>query len=348
MLPNGAPKRLDTYIDIPLEIGLPHFISDEGIKDEGPLFGNFKLVLQSAVCHRGVSVDSGHYIALVRADCNERPSTSRSDDAEQPEAWLRFDDLSQERVTKVDIKKALQEESPYLLFYQVQPINEELAARGDPPSYMEAQSAIPSVDPSRETLASVTSASVTDVDVPAEASPELDHSNEPLSRNSVSSIRRNSIVIEDVEGDLPSASRGGTQPQTPDDQKNGFLSASRRSSRIRMPGSSKSRSSSPMGENRLSLTISRLTGRGSKDKLQAPDIATIEEPDVTVDGADNTEQGQQARSPSKDKKDVNISRSKSKKEKKEKNRSKSRDLGHGVETGKHKDKNRPDRECNVM
>jgi hypothetical protein len=54
MLPNGTPKRLDTYIDIPLEIGLPHFISDDRMNEEGPLFGNFKLVLQSVVCHRGV------------------------------------------------------------------------------------------------------------------------------------------------------------------------------------------------------------------------------------------------------------------------------------------------------
>jgi ubiquitin C-terminal hydrolase len=135
MLPNGAPKRLDTFIDIPLEIGLPHFISDERMKEEGPLFGNFKLVLQSVVCHRGVSVDSGHYIALVRANAHERPGTSQSEEDQNSDNWLRFDDLSQTRVMDVDIKKALREESPYLLFYQVQPIDEELALRGDPPAY---------------------------------------------------------------------------------------------------------------------------------------------------------------------------------------------------------------------
>ena len=58
---DGKAFRLDTKIDIPLDIGLPNFESDDGA-----LFGNFKLSLQSVVCHRGTSVDSGHYVTLVR------------------------------------------------------------------------------------------------------------------------------------------------------------------------------------------------------------------------------------------------------------------------------------------
>lgn len=104
---HGAPKRLNTYIDIPLEIALPHFVSDDKMTEEGPLFGNFKLVLQSVVCHRGVSVDSGHYISLVRANENEQQLTSRSEDDDNTGAWLRFDDLSNPRVVNVDIKAAL-------------------------------------------------------------------------------------------------------------------------------------------------------------------------------------------------------------------------------------------------
>ena len=56
--------------------------------------------------------------------------------------WMRFDDLARERVTEVDIHEALKKESPYLLFYQVQPIGED----GDSdhehqlPSYTEATS----------------------------------------------------------------------------------------------------------------------------------------------------------------------------------------------------------------
>jgi hypothetical protein len=349
MLPNGAPKRLNTYIDIPLDIGLPHFISDERMKEEGPLFGNFKLVLQSVVCHRGVSVDSGHYIALVRANEHERPGTSRSESEEDEEKWLRFDDLSNQRVTEVDIKKALREESPYLLFYQVQPINEELASRGDPPTYAEAQSVLPSVDPSRETLTSVPSTSVTDTHTGgewekvnlADAHFDAQDAEEPVSRGSMSSNRRSSIVIED-EGSI----RGLTQPPTPDDQKPSFLTASRRGSRIF--GGSKSRSGSPTGETRLSLTLSRLTGRGSKDKLVTTEPPSTEDPIIVADKVKSAENGQQGPSPVKEKKDFGLSRSKSKKEKKDRKRSKSREPGAAMEKGKHKDKSRPDRECIVM
>lgn len=362
MLPNGAPKRLDTFIDIPLEIGLPHFISDERMKDEGPLFGNFKLVLQSVVCHRGASVDSGHYIALVRDKPNDRPHSSHSDDDENAESWLRFDDLSNPRVTEVDVKKALREESPYLLFYQVQPINEELASRGDPPPYAEGSSRVRSFEASRETLTSVPSASATDTDAGGEwekvASPgahaDWSRSDELIGRNSISSNRRSSIAFEDIEGSLYSVSRGRTQPPTPEEQKIGFLSASRRGSRTWLPGNNnnsqnnRSRPSSQSGENRLSLTLSRLTGRGSKDKLQITEGIPAEDPIIVINEVESVNSGPQVPLPVKEKKDAGISRSKSKKEKKDRFRSKSRDPGERVEKSKHKEKNRPERECIVM
>lgn len=346
MLPNGAPKRLDTFIDIPLEIGLPHFISDERMKEEGPLFGNFKLVLQSVVCHRGISVDSGHYIALVRANTHERPTTSHSEEDHNPDNWLRFDDLSNPRVIDVDIKKALREESPYLLFYQVQPIDEELALRGDPPTYERLSSGFPSVDPSKETLASTTTTTDTETGAEwekvtaADVQSEPTHINEPIGRSSISSNRRSSVAFDDIEP------RGRTQPHTPDDQKPGFLSASRRGSRI-WPGN-RSRPSSPSSETRLSLTLSRLTGRGSKDKLVNTDNAVAEDPVIIINEVQSAENGQQVHDPAKEKKDTGLSRSKSKKEKKERFRSKSREPFDSMQKGKHKEKKRPDRECAVM
>lgn len=122
---NGRPTRLGTYIDIPVEIGLPHFIQEDHVQN-GTNFGNFKLSLQSVVCHRGNSVDSGHYIALVRG-------TSRTDPGVNEDAthWLRFDDLAPQRVTLVDILEALRQETPYLLFYQIMPINDEGGLRSD-------------------------------------------------------------------------------------------------------------------------------------------------------------------------------------------------------------------------
>ncbi|USP78623.1 hypothetical protein yc1106_05897 [Curvularia clavata] len=350
---NGTPRRLNTYIDIPLDIGLPHFISDERMKEEGPLFGNFKLVLQSVVCHRGVSVDSGHYIALVRANTLGRPSTSHSESEDEGDKWLRFDDLSSQRVTEVDIEQTLREESPYLLFYQVQPIDAELASRGDPPTYAEAQSGIPSVDPSRETLSSLPSTTATDVDATVDwektsvpdGHTEPSRTDEPASRNSISSNQRSSLAIEDAEGSV----RGRTQPNTPADEKTSFLSVSRRGSRIWMSGNGRSRPGSPSAENRLSITLSRLTGRASNSKLLTQENATTgDEPTIVIEKATNGEDGSKAPSPMKDKKESGISRSKSKKEKKDRLRSKSREPGVVLEKGKSKGKNRPDRECIVM
>jgi hypothetical protein len=252
----------------------------------------------------------------------------------------------------VDIKKALREESPYLLFYQVQPIDEELALKGDPPAFNEAPSGIPSLDPSKETLVStIPNDSDTSEErekvapiAPSHARTESNYSEEPVGRNSISSNHRSSIVIDDNEGSLRSASRGRTAPPTPDEHKTGFLSVSRQSSRIF--GNNRSRPSSPSSENRLSVTLSRLTGRPSKDKLIITEASTLEEPVIVIDELLNTDNAQ---SLVKEKKDAGLARSKSKKDKKkDKFRSKSREPGETLEKAKHKEKNRPDRECLVM
>ncbi|GAB7342637.1 hypothetical protein MBLNU457_g0801t1 [Dothideomycetes sp. NU457] len=145
----GVAERLDQYIDIPLEIAVPDFVGSDDMQEGSPLVGNFKLVLQSVVCHRGKSVHSGHYVSLVRGYAAnaagsvggnelERPDSSSSDEVEDP--WMLFDDLATERVTYVDINKALKDECPYLLFYQVQPIDPDDAEVAGPPSYHEATS----------------------------------------------------------------------------------------------------------------------------------------------------------------------------------------------------------------
>lgn len=339
---DGTPKRLNTFIDIPLEIGLPHFISDDRMEEEGPLFGNFKLVLQSVVCHRGVSVDSGHYVSLVRANENvhqDRPGSSQSDSAD--DKWLRFDDLSEKRVMEVDIKQALREESPYLLFYQVQPIDEELA-RGAPPSYAEA---------SRETLESETTVADTDTNGPEKVPPaDLLHadesSEEAIGRSSMSSNPQ-SVTVEDLEASIQQLHRGRTAPVTPDEHKGGFLSSSRRGSKT---WKSKSRPTSQSGENRLSLTISRLTGRASKDRLISSDTGSPEEPVIIINEVqDGDNNGANSTSPVKEKSSTGLGRSKSKKVKGDKEkrrlRSKSREP---KEQSASKEKHRPDRECVVM
>lgn len=364
MTPDGTPKRLNTYVDIPLETGLPHFISDERM-DEGPLFGNFKLVLQSVVCHRGVSVDSGHYVSLIRANkppSQQRPGTTNTEQADDEDSWLRFDDLANPRVAEVDIHAALREESPYLLFYQVQPIDAELAARGDPPSYDEAQSVTITTAPSRETLDSDTNATSIGTDITEWEKVNLGDGaasvvssateSEAPGRNSMSSNHRSSITIDDFDSSLQNLARGRA-PVTPDEQRSSFLSVSRRNSKAWLP-SSKSRPSSESGENRLSITLSRLTGRGSKDKLVPMDNGLSEDPVIVVNEAPNSTDSTQTIkpnatvSPGKLHKEL-VSPSKSKKHFRSKSKEPPALGGDGTHgKGKSKSKDRPDRECVIM
>ncbi|KAI6814557.1 cysteine proteinase [Hortaea werneckii] len=146
---SGQASRRSTYVDIPLEIGVPNFVSDDNMEEEGPLVGNFRLMLQSVVCHRGVSVNSGHYITLCRGKASnaqrqngptERHDSQGDISEEMEDPWMRFDDLARERVSFVDIHEALKQETPYLLFYQVVPIGDDGHSIHDLPSYTEATS----------------------------------------------------------------------------------------------------------------------------------------------------------------------------------------------------------------
>lgn len=343
MLPNGIPQRLGTYIDIPLEIALPHFVADDGMEEEGPLFGNFKLSLQSAVCHRGVSVDSGHYISLVRGHAPNAVPRTGSDDAigtsekDDMPRWMRFDDLAAERVTYVDIDKALKEESPYLLFYQIQPIDEDLA-RGAPPTYEEANSdpGPPPVDTSRETLSTADGTT---------SATRLSFEDDPRGRSSMSSARRSSIVLDDSS--FGGSMKGNnTAPPTPlEDSKPSFLSASRRGSRVSRK--SKSRPNSQSGENRLSITMSRLTGRMSRDKLQNSDanLSAGEEPTVVLEAAEDETDAELAAAGDKVK--LSMSRNKSKKKEKEKEK-RHRSTSRMPFESEGRKKEGPERECVIM
>ncbi|KAK1835348.1 ubiquitin C-terminal hydrolase [Podospora conica] len=163
MTEEGLPIRHNTLVDIPDSLRLPRFmIRDDADIAEDPsgLSGEYKLVLQSVVCHRGNSLHSGHYISFARV----APKLLKDDrhDARDPppcyeEArWAKFDDLDVDnRVTFVDdIKEALREEMPYLLFYQIVPIVDVCDISSDesikdPPSYIESSLHSPSSRPAR-------------------------------------------------------------------------------------------------------------------------------------------------------------------------------------------------------
>lgn len=343
--PNGTAVRRNTYIDIPLEIGLPHFIQDDKMEDDGPVFGNFKLSLQSVVCHRGMSVDSGHYISLVRCTApntatSNFPAGAGTTVPEQPQGdrWMRFDDLADERVSYIDIQQALKEELPYLLFYQVQPIDETLPdplPSEDPPSYYESDYKDSSLGgPSSEDTKPQSSYD----GIGEKRGPSFDgaDSEEARGRSSQSSDQRASIAFTDGSGGALRADQIPTVPVTPNNEEGGHSwRTSRRGSKISKSGS-KSRPTSQSGETRLSATFSRLALRISKDKLWAPngnvegsnDGAVVVDADALPPKVNGTD------------------KKKLRRERREKSKSRLSRRAHSV--GDEGDVKAPERECIVM
>ncbi|KAK3048706.1 hypothetical protein LTR09_010015 [Extremus antarcticus] len=301
---DGLAQRRNTYVDIPLEIAVPNFVSDDIMQDGGPLMGNFRLMLQSVVCHRGVSVHSGHYICLARGRAGDglapRPSTDERreihDSEDNDDPWMRFDDLAKERTTPVDIHQALREETPYLLFYQVMPIDEDGRSIHELPSYDEATSrsqsdATPLEKPflqqpneSAHHLEQVMSEPATtttriSTDIldfgPASERTSLDANtllDPPRGRaDAPGEARRKSITFDTASfaGSVTTDTTSNSVPTTPSEEKsNSFLAvankltASRRGSGHSKTTKSKSRPTSTgpdSGGNRFSLNMSKLT-----------------------------------------------------------------------------------------
>lgn len=156
MTESGEPKRHNTYIDIPDSLRLPHFMladssSDKDSDSVPALETDYKLVLQSVICHRGDSVQSGHYISFARVAPKLLTDNRRHDFDPPPDyeeaVWVRFDDLDlAHRVNYVgDIKEALKTEMPYLLFYQVVPMADSpstVNTEPEPPSYEDFRASI--------------------------------------------------------------------------------------------------------------------------------------------------------------------------------------------------------------
>lgn len=262
----GVAARLDKYVDIPLEIALPDFLSDDNIEEGSPLVGNFKLVLQSLVCHRGNSVQSGHYVALVRGDAaNAVDPSGELPDSNDNDPWMLFDDLAPERVSHVNINEAISRECPYLLFYQVQPIlcTSDIA----PPSYDEAIS--------RETTRadSLPEKRL----LPGYADSTIDASSNRTSfddsqiRSSTSNEKRSSITFGD-----PAIRLSESGQTTPFDDATVAPARSRRS--LHKASRSRQSSQGPESHSRFALNMSKLTSRimgdstGSGFDLESDDV----------------------------------------------------------------------------
>ena len=281
MLNNGSTFKRRTQVDIPLDIALPHFISDEETLEDGPAMGNFKLSLQSFVCHEGKSVTSGHYIAFSRT-----PDSTNSG----RDHWIRFDDLAKERVIEVSIEDRLKRESPYLLFYQVMPIEDTASPpNGQEPTYCDAP---PSYAESNASKASQPGVSSTETSLGLNASEETGiprisrdisisedeqrgrsdmnatSNSEVMHRTGSNTAAAESTITETERvGDTTKAADPGSKIDEESIKETlAELSASRRGSNISKT-SNRSRPSSSSGENKFSASFTRLSKRMSGDKL---------------------------------------------------------------------------------
>lgn len=352
---HGNAKRQNTFIDIPDSLRLPHFISDEQDSkeqaEENELSAEYKLVLQSVVCHRGDSVHSGHYISFCRVapkllTDNRRYEKDPPPDYEEAQ-WVKFDDLAtDQRVAPVDdIKQSLKKEMPYLLFYQILPVIDVATSSADsteakPPSYDDttinvALSEASGYSQDRPVVSRQASSYFENLSALPSTNASIRFSTEldlPSRRSLADEDGFLSVSRRDSEANLDS-SAGHSPIPSPMTEETTAQRLTRAAAKFKN-GSNKSRPQSQAGEGRISLTMSRLGGlvRPSKDPLRDSSHLDTDEDYEVVESAGSVEREKEITT-------VNGN--------KQRGKSKSRaDKGKGKE-GKGK-LDLPDRECVVQ
>ncbi|KAK1760776.1 ubiquitin carboxyl-terminal hydrolase 14 [Echria macrotheca] len=367
MTEQGVPIRQNTLIDIPISMRLPHFMMVDDAKEEPDSNGlsqEYKLDLQSVICHRGDSLHSGHYIAFSRVapkllTDNRRHDVDPPPDYEEVQ-WVRFDDLSVDnRVTYVDdIKKSLSEEMPYLLFYQIVPMVDVTTTSTDgsvaePPTYDESTTNVagrPSPgDTANEGLSRSTSGYFDSSTTLVHSGPSIRFSSEierPArisfeddphpGQHKTDSSRRASTVASEPSAITPAITPDAPSPAvTPQDETTGTR-LSRAAAKFTKTGG-KSRPNSQASEGRISLTMSRLGfSRPSKELLNGAGAEALDEIAIEEEEAG-------------DGKEAHHHHHHLHHHKKERTKSKSReDKKEKAKQAKEAGDNVPDRECLVM
>ncbi|KAH8177445.1 ubiquitin carboxyl-terminal hydrolase domain-containing protein [Sarocladium implicatum] len=387
---DGRPIRRNTFIDIPDSLRLPRFMlaEDEAkIEEEINGFSDYKLVLQSVICHRGDDLQSGHYYAFARVapktlTDNRRHNFDPPPDYEEAQ-WVKFDDLIEEnRVSYVDdIKQAFKENMPYLLFYQIVPVVEVAppstqGTEADPPSYNEARVSLDITAPdsdgetsarvngyfdaaeaSRRARSAITSARAS-LDVDRGSRKSFEAAGGFSYTNSLApESRRQSVILTDSTAVTPAITPDGHSPMVSPSDDTTPSRLSRAASRFAKGRTS--RPESQVGDNRMTLTMSRLSGlmRTSKEPLVEPpklDITGASSPGPSVQGETSESNGDAAAAKEGS---GHVKVDEPPKEAKEVHHTKDfKDLKH--KRGKSKEKNskdrktkaasQPERECVVM
>ena len=315
---SGQVVRRGTHVDIPLEIGLPNFIHPEEMSEDSTTPGEFKLVLQSVVCHRGEYVDSGHYVSLVRDPVAQVTNGSGLDGSWSQDRWMLFDDLADDRVSHIDIDEYLNKETPYLMFYQIHPIAGEpskIDCTEKPPSYSSNGVNLKKSENSKDSKDSGVaglSLNAADSRISTEEAPAISKrsmdghaSDDHRGRSSMMSDRRTSVAITDASTSNPRQDRLTETGVNGFLNGNGSLRISHEESRNGKKGF-KSRHSSQTSEKRLSASFSRLTSKLTKEKnlitIEAvdpmeipitlgPEATTLQQSETTKRTGSTTEHG---------------------------------------------------------
>ena len=391
MTEDGRPLRHHTYIDIPDSLRLPHFMladDKDDQDDHSRLSTDYKLVLQSVICHKGESLTSGHYYTFARMAPKVLKDNRRHDfdpppDYEQAQ-WVKFDDMADERVQYIDdVRQALKDHMPYLLFYQVVPMYESASSdgEGEPPSYDElghdmdtpptptSFNKSPSKPSKKEPIALVDSY-FTSARAAASGSIELSeppsiklsfeadrlHSRDgdttaanpslTFTKDDIGDSRRRSVVTIDSVTGTP-----GTTPAVTPDGNSPMISpidesSSSRLSRAasRFTKSRTSRTSSQPGDGRLAVTMNRL---GGLMKTNAGKEALGEPPHLNISGVSSTSSSLVASEAARPANSELFHESYTQVQHVE-HAHKGHGRGKSKEKNRHKGDTQPDRECGVM
>ncbi|KAG7693122.1 hypothetical protein KL930_004793 [Ogataea haglerorum] len=130
---NGQSHKINRKVVIPEVIKHPYFIAEDSTKpgyvdfrrntDNKAPSGSFMLVLESCICHRGKTVNSGHYVSLVR----KQPYSPKNSIPSDEKNWILFNDVleKEEKAKEVTFQEAMDQEDPYILFYKIVELHED-------------------------------------------------------------------------------------------------------------------------------------------------------------------------------------------------------------------------------
>ncbi|KAK6463676.1 ubiquitin carboxyl-terminal hydrolase-domain-containing protein [Scheffersomyces coipomensis] len=125
---SSSATRSKKRIIIPPFIDLPQFVADD-VDDETP--GNYRLILESAVCHRGNSINSGHFISVVRKDSD---NVNMTEEEGHTATWYLYDDMKKKsRIVEKSFAEIFNTEWPYMLFYRLVTSQENFTANKSSP-----------------------------------------------------------------------------------------------------------------------------------------------------------------------------------------------------------------------